>query len=139
MSREIPDTKKRGTAGFRKITESFFTGKGLPFDTLLSEEKIVDIFSKHNNLFAANGICSTAVVLWAFLGQALRDGKEASCIGFPIARAVAIVSLATAAVMNVAIRPYAGKETGENALLRTLLSTLKPNHPAVLDRYDCIG
>jgi putative transposase len=230
MSREIPDTKKRGTAGFRKITESFFTGKGLPFDTLLSEEKIVDVFSKHNSLFAANGIYSTAVVLWAFLGQVLRDGKEASCqfavscvidfcllnnraaptqdtgdycvareklseralrelsgevanqleaaaddswlwkdlhpmlidgfnftmpdtpenqavypqsksqqpgIGFPIARAVAIVSLATAAVMNVAIGPYAGKETGENALLRTLLSTLKPNNIAVMDRYYC--
>jgi putative transposase len=79
MSREIPDTKKRGTAGFRKITESFFAGKGLPFDTLLSEEKIVDVFSNRNSLFASNGIYSTSVVLWAFLGQVLRDGKESSC------------------------------------------------------------
>jgi len=58
-------------------------------------------------------------------------------IGLPIARAVAIVSLATAAVMNVALGPYAGKETGENALLRTMLSTLTPNNIAVMDRYYC--
>lgn len=58
-------------------------------------------------------------------------------IGFPIARAVAITSLATAAVMDVAIGPYAGKETGENALLRAMLSTLTPKNIAVMDRYYC--
>jgi len=58
-------------------------------------------------------------------------------IGLPIARAVAIVSPATAVVMNVAIGPYAVKETGENALLRTMLSTLAPNNISVMDRYYC--
>ena len=46
-----------------KITESFLICKGLPFDKVLSEEKIVDIFSKHNNLFATKGIYSTAADL----------------------------------------------------------------------------
>ena len=79
MSHDIPSRGTSRTVSFRKITESFLICKGLPFDKVLSEEKIVDIFSKHNNLFATSGIYSTAVVLWAFLGQALRDGKEASC------------------------------------------------------------
>lgn len=230
MSRDIPNGGARGTGDFQKITDSFLSCKGLPFDSVLPKEKIHEIFSKHDNLFAPNGIYSTAVVLWAFLGQVLRDGKEAACqsavaciidfcllngrcaptqdtgdycvarqklseealhelsgevaieleeaadkswlwkgfnpmlidgfnftmpdtpdnqavypqsksqepgIGFPIARAVAIISLATAAVMDVAIGPYAGKETGENALLRAMLSTLKPNNLAVMDRYYC--
>ncbi|MCB9923249.1 MAG: transposase [Planctomycetaceae bacterium] len=42
----------------------------------------------------------------------------------PIARAVAILSLATACVIDAVYGPYAGKETGESALLRTLLGEL---------------
>jgi hypothetical protein len=230
MSDKIPNRATPGTSGFQKITASFLSCEGLPFDSVLPKEKIHRIFSKHKSLFAATGTYSTAVVLWAFLGQVLRDRKEASCqfavacvidfwllndqcpptkdtgaycvaraklsedalhelscevaieleeaadeswlwkdlnpmlidgfnftmpdtsknqavypqsksqepgIGFPIARAVAIVSLATAAVMNLAIGPYAGKETGENALLRAMLSTLTPKNIAVMDRYYC--
>ena len=39
-------------------------------------------------------------------------------VGLPIARAVAMVSLATACVRDLAMGPYQGKETGESALLR---------------------
>jgi putative transposase len=53
------------------------------------------------------------------------------------ARAVAILSLATAAIMDVAIGPYAGKETGETALLRTILKSLSHDDVAVPDRYYC--
>jgi len=38
-------------------------------------------------------------------------------VGLPIARGPAIVSLATACVMDLAIGPYPGKETGETAFL----------------------
>jgi hypothetical protein len=55
----------------------------------------------------------------------------------PIARAVAIVSLATACVMDLAFGPYQGKETGESALLRLMLARLKADDIAVLDRYYC--
>ncbi|MEK6575846.1 MAG: IS4 family transposase, partial [Chloroflexota bacterium] len=58
-------------------------------------------------------------------------------VGLPIARAVAILSLATACVLNAAIGPYAGKETGESALLRTLLRSLLAGDIAVFDRYCC--
>ena len=39
--------------------------------------------------------------------------------------------------MNVAIGPYAGKQTGETALLRTILKSLSPGDVAVLNRYYC--
>lgn len=57
-------------------------------------------------------------------------------VGFPIARA-AILSLATACVMDLAIAPYQGKETGESALLRSMLGSLASGDIAVMDRYYC--
>jgi len=57
--------------------------------------------------------------------------------GFPIARACAVLSLATAAIHDLNIGPYAGKETGESALLRGILDCLQPGDVAVFDRYFC--
>jgi len=58
-------------------------------------------------------------------------------IGLPIARACVVISLATAAIHDVAVGPYAGKQTGETALLREILSSLDPRDVAVFDRYFC--
>ncbi len=58
-------------------------------------------------------------------------------VGFPIARACTIVSLATGCVCDLAIGPYEGKQTGENALLRTMLETFDENDVVVFDRYYC--
>ena len=58
-------------------------------------------------------------------------------IGFPIARCVAILSLATACVHDLAVGPYAGKETGETALLRELLDSFNEGDVAVADRFFC--
>jgi putative transposase len=58
-------------------------------------------------------------------------------VGFPIARACAILSLATACIMEVAIGPYAGKETGETGLLRQRLDSFAPGDLLVADRYYC--
>lgn len=58
-------------------------------------------------------------------------------VGFPIARACAILSLATACVMDLALGPYCGKETGESALLRELLDSLDADDVLVADRYYC--
>ena len=58
-------------------------------------------------------------------------------VGFPIARACVVLSLATAGVWDMAIGPYEGKETGEIALLRGLLETFEENDVVVFDRYYC--
>jgi hypothetical protein len=57
--------------------------------------------------------------------------------GFPIARACAVLSLATAAICDLAVGPYQGKQTGESALLRQMLDSLKPGDLAVFDRHFC--
>jgi hypothetical protein len=56
-------------------------------------------------------------------------------LGFPMARLVAIISLATGVVRDLAMGPYKGKETGETALLRTLLDGLEAGEIVVGDRY----
>jgi putative transposase len=218
------------SSGFQKVADAFLAQPGLPFSDVLSAERIEWIFTKHGNLFGTGAIYSTAVIVWSFLGQILRDGKEASCqaavarvvsfgqqqgtatpttdtgdyckaraklsepalrdltrevanevearaeacwlwkgkhpklidgftftmpdtaknqaeypqqtvqkpgIGQPIARAVAILSLASACVMDMAIGPYSGKQTGESALLRSMLTSLSKDDIAVADRYYC--
>jgi hypothetical protein len=55
-------------------------------------------------------------------------------VGFPIARACTVMSLATACVLDVAIGPYQGKKTGENALLRDMLEGFAEGDMVVFDR-----
>jgi DDE family transposase len=62
---------------------------------------------------------------------------QAPGVGFPIARAVAVLSLATATLHDLALGPYEGKQTGETALLRSLLEGFEPGEIAVFDRYYC--
>jgi len=228
--RGIPHHGERGSLDFGRIVDCFLSRPGLPFANILSAERIARVFTRHGNLFGKGQIYSTAVVVWSFLSQVLRDGKEASCqaavarvvayceeshgpvptsdtgdycrarnklseaalhdlsvevageseeqarapwlwkgkhaklvdgftftmpdtpgnraafppprsqkkgVGLPIARAAAILSLATACAMDLAIAPYSGKETGETALLRQLLDSFSAGDIVVTDRYYC--
>ena len=63
--------------------------------------------------------------------------SQKKAVGLPIARATVILSLATACATDLAIGPYAGKETGETALLRSLLGSFVEGDVAVMDRYYC--
>lgn len=231
MDNSLPKSSRYSSRNFRKIVDAFLGGADLPFAEVLSEERIERIFQKHGCSFGLHGIYTTAIMVWSFLSQVLRDGKEASCqsavarivsycmlkglrvptqdtgdycrarsklsegalrdvscevaeeieqaaepkwlwkgklhaklvdgftftmpdtpknqamypqqraqkpgVGLPIARATAIVSLATACVTDLAIAPYQGKETGESALLRSIIGSLAPGDIAVMDRYYC--
>ena len=46
-------------------------------------------------------------------------------VGFPLLRLVALISLSCGAVLDVAIAPYSGKQTGETALFRQLFGGLR--------------
>jgi putative transposase len=70
-------------------------------------------------------------------GQFPQNPVQAPGVGLPIARACAILSVATAAVLDLAVGPYEGKETGESALLRRLLDSLQAGDLVVFDRYFC--
>ena len=230
MDGGVPYSGHGGSSSFQRIASAFLAQPGLPFASILSAERIERVFAKHGNSFGARGVYTAAIMVWSFVGQVLRDGKEASCqaavarvvsyyqlsggqpptsdtgdycraraklseaalrdlsgevaaeledaadegwlfkgmhaklidgftftmpdtqknqaeypqqksqkagVGLPIARAVTILSLATACAMDAAIGRYSGKETGESALLRSLLSSLGNSDIAVFDRYCC--
>ena len=75
----VSESSKRVSSDFRRVVEGFLLRPGLPFAEVLSPERIERIFKKHGNLFGVDKIYSTVVVLWSFISQVLRDGKEASC------------------------------------------------------------
>jgi putative transposase len=55
--------------------------------------------------------------------------------GVPIARILVVFSLAVGTVLDVAIRPYEGKQTGENSMFRTLHDLLAAGDVVLADRY----
>src|SRR3954453_4328478 len=54
-------------------------------------------------------------------------------VGFPLARVVVLLSLATGACQDLAIAPYEGKGTGETTLLRAMYDALKPGDVVLAD------
>jgi hypothetical protein len=63
-----------------------------------------------------------------------QPNSQAKGVGFPVVRMVAIIALATGVVLDLATGPYAGKETGETALLRELWDRLEPGGIVLGDR-----
>jgi putative transposase len=63
-----------------------------------------------------------------------QPGQKRGC-GFPIARIVVVFSLAVGTVLDAALGPYQGKQTGENSLFRTLYDLLRAGDVVLADRY----
>ncbi len=66
-----------------------------------------------------------------------QHGAQKEGLGFPIARIVVLLSLATAMASDIALGPYQGKETGETSLFRELLERLDRGDIVLADRYYC--
>ena len=58
-------------------------------------------------------------------------------LGFPIMRFVAVLCLHCGALLELAHGPYKGKETGETALLRSLMDSFEAGDIALADRCFC--
>ena len=221
----LPNSRRERTFKFEDVLRAFPVER-LP--ELLTKELLQEVFIKHKCLFG--GVFHSAIVLWAFLCQVMRDGKDASCqaavarisnfliqngqkaphantgdycyaraklkpsaiqelvmriasivqdtqeerwrwknrdavlidgftfkmpdtpknqanypqhtaqkpgLGFPIARVVALINLGTGCLVAATMGPYQGKDTSEIAMLRQLISNLKPGDVVVADRHYC--
>ncbi|MEQ1828930.1 MAG: IS4 family transposase [Pirellula sp.] len=85
----IPNPSTKRSFTFRDALQGFLLNQELAFAELLDKDLVREVFQKHQSYFG--GIFHTAIVLWAFMSQVLRDGKEASCQS-----AVARISVALA-------------------------------------------
>lgn len=63
--------------------------------------------------------------------------KQKPGVGFPLMRWVALIALTTGCALDSAFGPCRGKKTGETALFRQLLGTLRKGDVLVADRYYC--
>jgi Transposase DDE domain len=63
--------------------------------------------------------------------------SQAPGLGFPVARLLVVFSLAVGTVLQAALGPYQGKQTGELALLRQVLDQFRPGDIALADRFYC--
>jgi hypothetical protein len=62
-----------------------------------------------------------------------QPGSQKAGLGFPLMRLVGLISLSCGAVLDVALGPYAGKKTGETALLRQLYGSMEAGAVVLAD------
>ena len=66
-----------------------------------------------------------------------QSSQQQPGLGFPMMRLLVLIAFATAVVLDAAEGPCRGKESGETALLRTLLGSLRVGDVLVADRHYC--
>ena len=66
-----------------------------------------------------------------------QPSSQADGVGFPLARVVGVICLATGAVIDAAIGPHAGKGSSELGLLRTLGAAFSPGDVMLADAFYC--
>jgi hypothetical protein len=66
-----------------------------------------------------------------------QPSSQAPAVGFPLARLVMVICLATGAALDMAVGPYSGKGTGELALVRALQEGFSPSDVMLADALYC--
>ena len=66
-----------------------------------------------------------------------QPSTQAAGVGFPLARLVMVICLATGAALDTAIGPHQGKGSGELGLVRRLLEGFKPGDVMLADALYC--
>jgi len=66
-----------------------------------------------------------------------QSSQQQPGLGFPMMRLVLLIAFATAVILDAAEGPCQGKESGETALLRSLLDSLRVGDVLVADRHYC--
>jgi Transposase DDE domain len=85
----------------------------------------------------ADGTCASMPDTPENQSEYPQHGNQAPGCGFPIARVVVLIALATGAVLDAAIGPRKGKLSGESALLRGLHGRLTRGDILLGDRCFC--
>ena len=66
-----------------------------------------------------------------------QPSTQAPGVGFPLARLVMVICLATGAALDMAVGPHSGKGTGELGLVRGLLQCFSPGDVMLADALYC--
>ena len=66
-----------------------------------------------------------------------QPSSQSPGVGFPLARLVMVICLATGAALDMAVGPHSGKGTGELGLVRRLLAGFRPGDVMLADALYC--
>ena len=66
-----------------------------------------------------------------------QNSSQKEGLGFPIIRGVSLISMVTGLLLDVELAPYAGKQSGETALLWRMLEQLQRGDILVADCFYC--
>jgi len=66
-----------------------------------------------------------------------QPSTQAPGVGFPLARLVMVICLATGAALDMAVGPHSGKASGELGLVRSLLDGFSPGDVMLADALYC--
>lgn len=66
-----------------------------------------------------------------------QPSTQATGVGFPLARLVMVICLATGAALDAALGPHQGKGSGELGLVRQVLGSLRPGDVMLADALYC--
>ena len=100
------------------------------------EDKVPDTWRwKDRDVKVGDGATFTMADTSANQDEFPQTSTQGDGIGFPISRIVFIFSLVTGAILDLAFGAYKGKETGEHALLREMLSAFKRGDVFLADAY----
>jgi hypothetical protein len=105
----------------------------------LTPEILATVRSKpvRGRLFLIDGLTVDAADTPENQAEYPQNPAQQEGLGFPLLRCVALISLATGMVMDLAVGPYSGKESGETALLRQLADNFREGDILIADSYYC--
>ena len=139
-------TTGQGITQFRHLFRSLVLDPALLYAQLVSVEIVAEVVLREVGQ-TEDTIYTPLVTLTTLLFQILSDdhsknqeaypqhrNQRRGC-GFPMARVVFIFSLVTGALLDLAVAPWSGKLTGENALLRGLRGRLRCGDILLGDSY----
>ena len=132
---DIPQSAGQRQLQFFRRTRCFLLEPGLPFAEVSRDDRIEAVFAKHDNLFGRT--YTTAIVLWAWMSQVLRDGKEAACQS-AVSCISSYLQLATRGDVDPDTRDYcrARAKLSENAI-HQLASDVANGCEAAVDPSIC--
>lgn len=88
-------------------------------------------------LIMVDGFTVTAADTEANQAEYPQNPAQAAGVGFPILRGVVLLCMRTGMLLDADVGPYAGKGSGETALLWKLLDALRPGDILVADSFYC--
>jgi Transposase DDE domain len=118
-----------------KLPEPFLQRLTLDVGQALERDAPASWLWKGRHVYLADGTTVTMPDTPANQAAYPQPRTQKPGLGFPIARLVVLLALATAALTGAALGPYVGKNQGEPALLRTLLKQLQAGDVLLGDRY----